>query len=88
MRSTQNFMPPPVSIQSTWSASRIRVARAGVLYVWFRRELVTAVVSDSDSGIHRSPGAAASSSARANAAGLSAATQRPPSDPNDFCGAK
>ena len=47
-----------------------------------------AVVSDSDSGIHRPSGVADSSSARASAAGLSAATQRPPSDPNDFCGAK
>ncbi len=58
-----------------------------MLYVWFCREFSSAVDSDSDAGCQRS-GAPASASIRSIAAGLSTASHRPPSEPNDFCGAK
>ena len=59
---------------------------AGVFRVWSSRELVSAVVRLRLSGIQRP--AAAIRSARSTAAGESSASQRPPSEPRLFCGAK
>ncbi len=59
---------------------------AGVLSVWSRRELVTAALKDKNSGTQRSP--ASIRAARSIAAGEAAASQSPPSEANDFCGAK
>ena len=59
---------------------------AGVFSVWSRRELVTAVVNDRDSGTQRPLDSIRA--ARSIAAGEAAASQRPPSDAKDFCGAK
>jgi hypothetical protein len=73
-------------IHSIWSASRISVASAGVLYVWSLSELSSAVVSDRNSGIQRS--VAPISAIRSCAAGLVSASHRPPSDAKHFCGAK
>ena len=62
------------------------VAIAGVLSVWSSRELASAVAKDRNRGTHRP--SASSASARAIAAGDASANHRPPSDANDFCGAK
>ncbi len=62
------------------------MARAGVLYVWFLRELSIAVGRSKNAGMCRS--LAAIRSARSSAAGENTPTHRPPSAANDFCGAK
>ncbi len=51
VRRTAQSSPPCPFIHSTCSASSIRVATAGVLYVWSLRELSTAVVSEKNSGM-------------------------------------
>src|ERR1041384_2689151 len=66
--------------------SRKRVARAGVLYVWFLRELSIAVGSEKNSGMWRP--LAWTRSARSTAAGGNTPIHRPPSEAKDFCGAK
>ncbi len=89
MRATIPSSPPLASIHSIWSASRNRVASAGVLYVWSLTEFSSAIFSDRNSGIQRPPGgSAAIDRIRCCAAGLSSANQIPPSDANPFCGAK
>ena len=85
VRSAHHARPPFASIQSTCSASSTRVAIAGVLSVWSARELCTAVVSERNSGTQR---LASTRAARSTAAGDSTASHRPPSEANDFCGAK
>ncbi len=59
---------------------------AGVLYVWSLRLLSSAVSRFSESGIQRPEPAI--SSMRSCAAGLSSASQSPPSEAKHFCGAK
>ena len=59
---------------------------AGVLSVCSARELVTTSASDSEGGMYLS--VAAIASMRAIAAGDASANHSPPSDANDFCGAK
>ena len=53
MRRTAQSRPPWPLIHSSCSASRKRVASAGVLYVWFLRELSIAVGSEKNSGTCR-----------------------------------
>ncbi|GAA2408464.1 hypothetical protein GCM10010255_50310 [Streptomyces coeruleofuscus] len=62
------------------------MARAGVLYVWFLRELSIAVGSEKNSGTCRPE--AWTRSARSIAAGEKTPIHRPPSEAKDFCGAK
>jgi hypothetical protein len=73
-------------IHSSCSFRRNRVARAGVLYVWFLRELSIAVGSEKNSGTWRPD--AWTRSARSIAAGEKTPIHRPPSAAKDFCGAK
>ena len=78
--------PPLPSIQSSCSASRNSVAMAGVLYVWSLSEFSSAVGSDRNSGTQRP--LAPISATRSSATGLISASHSPPSEANDFCGAK
>ena len=86
MRAVAQSRPPLPLSHCTWLASIARVATAGVLYVWFRRELSIAVGRLKKSGTQRPE--AVTSSTRARAAGENSASQRPPSEAKDFCGAK
>ncbi len=86
MRAVVHARPPLASIQSICSASRNSVATDGVLYVWSLSELSSAVVSDRNSGTQRP--LAPSSATRSSATGLISASQSPPSEAKDFCGAK
>ncbi|CAM5503980.1 hypothetical protein SMICM304S_12167 [Streptomyces microflavus] len=63
-----------------------RVDSAGVLYVWFFRELSIAVGSEKNSGMCRPE--AWIRAARSRAAGENTPIHRPPSEAKDFCGAK
>src|SRR5829696_1835778 len=85
-REAAHSSPPLLLIHSTCCAARKTVARAGVLYVWSRRELSRAVLRSSDVGIHRS--LAAIRSIRSIARGEHTASQRPPSLARHFWGAK
>ena len=62
------------------------MATAGVFTVWPSRDCLTASVRLKNSGMCRP--LAAISSARAIARGDMIAIHRPPSEANDFCGAK
>ncbi|KIX78813.1 hypothetical protein SF12_07295 [Streptomyces sp. MBRL 601] len=62
------------------------MASAGVLYVWFFRELSIAVGSEKNSGTWRPE--AWTRRARSRAAGEKTPIHRPPSEAKDFCGAK
>jgi hypothetical protein len=64
----------------------MRVANAGVLYVWFATELSRAIERSSDAGIQRL--LALISRIRSMAAGEHAANHKPPSEAKHFCGAK
>ena len=86
MRPAAQSRPPWPLIHSSCSLSRNSVASAGVLYVWFLRELSIAVGSEKNSGMCRPD--AWIRSARSRAAGENAAIHRPPSEAKDFCGAK
>ena len=50
VRATHPSSPPPSSIQRIWSASRNRVATAGVLYVWSLSEFSSAVSERQERG--------------------------------------
>lgn len=86
VRATIASSPPEEFIQSSCSAIRKSVATEGVLTVWALRDCLIASVSEKNDGMCRP--LAAISSARAIAVGESSASQRPPSEANDFCGAK
>ena len=53
MRSVHHASPPWSSIHRIWSSSRNSVASAGVLYVWSRRLLSSAILRSSEAGVHR-----------------------------------
>src|SRR5690242_10583448 len=86
VRAVDHARPPWPLIHSSCWFSRKRVARAGVLYVWFLRELSIAVGRLKNSGTWRPD--AWTRSARSIAAGEKTPIHRPPSEAKDFCGAK
>src|SRR6478609_156199 len=86
VRATAQSRPPWPFSHSSWSASRKRVVMAGVLYVWSFEELSIAVGRSKNGGTYRPEPAI--SAARSSAAGEKVASQRPPSEAKDFCGAK
>ncbi len=86
MRATAQSRPPLPFSHSSWSASRKSVEIDGVLYVWSFDELSMAVGRSKNGGMYRPE--AAISAARSRAAGEKDASQRPPSEAKDFCGAK
>lgn len=86
MRPVDQARPPWPLIHSSCSFRRKSVARAGVLYVWFLRELSIAVGREKNSGTWRP--LAWIRSARSIAAGENTPIHRPPSEAKDFWGAK
>ncbi|GMA95912.1 hypothetical protein GCM10025881_27360 [Pseudolysinimonas kribbensis] len=86
MRASAQARAPFAAIQSSWPSISSRVAIAGVLSVWFRRELSRAFLRLRNSGIQRPD--AAIRSIRSTAAGETRANHSPPSLAKFFCGAK
>ena len=82
-RAAHHDSPPLPSIHWTWASSINKVVTAGVLYVWSRRLLSSAVFRFSDAGVHRPP--AAMRSMRSTAAGETAAVARPGGAISAFC---
>ena len=86
VRAEANSSPPLALSHWTWLLSVTRVESAGVLYVWFFKELSMAVLRFRKSGTQRLE--APMRAARSSAAGENRPSHSPPSEAKFFCGAK